>query len=241
MNRWASFVVAVLGVTGGGVAVAGETSFGVLAGLNVDLPDKVSGGQTRFGPGGGMTFPVRARVNDLVVVRSALRLDAATGHDRVTWQQPVGTGSVRMSSDDHWTLLTSAAVTIGGELKPQVDWYAVPFGGLSLGGAWVGNWHSFGVSDSGVDTRPLVDPNQNDPLNGKNIDPWSSSFAILAELHLGVAFPIVDQVELLVETGYGGAFVPEAPLRKSPEDLNARRSAFVWNPVRIQVGFAVSF
>jgi len=222
-------------------AVAAEGSVGVQLGATLDLPDRVSGGYTRFGPGGGLAVPVRFRVGEHAYLRAALRLDAATGNDRVTWNEIAGDRTVRMSSRDHFTLLTAAALTVGGEVRAPVDWAIVPFGGASVGGTWVGTWHSFGISDSGVDTTPLLDPAQNDLGNPNNIDPWAGGLAVLAELHLGAAMPVGTGLELLFEVGYGVAFLPEAELRKAPPALQARRSAFGWNPLRIQLGAAFTF
>lgn len=222
-------------------ALATEGSVGVQLGATLDLPDRVSGGYTRFGPGGGLAVPVRFRIGEHAYLRAALRLDAATGNDRVTWDQTAGDRIVRMSSRDHFTLLTAAALTVGGEVRAPVDWPALPFLGASVGGTWVGTWHSFGISDSGVDTTPLLDPAQNDLSNPNNIDPWAGGFAVLAELHAGAAIPVGSSMELLFEAGYGVAFLPEAELRKAPPALQARRSAFGWNPIRIQAGLAFTF
>jgi hypothetical protein len=222
-------------------ALAFDASVGVLAGASLDLPDRVSGGYTRFNPGGGLAIPVRYRIGESAFLRAAIRLDAATGNDRVTWNGVVGDRTVRLSSRDHWTLLTAAALTVGGEVRAPTDWPVLPLGGASIGGTWVGTWHSFGVSDAGVDTTPLFDPAQNDLDDPKNIDPWAGGWALLAEVHLGAAVPISDRLELLVETGYGVAFLPEAELRKAPAGLEARRSAFGWNPVRVQIGLALTF
>lgn len=222
-------------------AAAFDTSVGLALGATLDLPDRVSGGYTRFNPGGGLAIPVRVRVGESAFLRAAVRLDAATGNDRVTWNGVAGDQTVRLSSRDHWTLLTAAALTVGGEVRAPTDWPVLPLGGASIGGTWVGTYHSFGVSEGGVDTRPLLDPTQNDLEDPNNIDPWAGGLAILAEVHVGAAAPLSDSLELIVETGYGVAFLPEAELRKTPTALEARRSAFGWNPVRVQIGLAVTF
>lgn len=231
--------LAVLGLFS--TAHAFDTSVGVLAGGTFDLPDRASGGYTRFNPGGGLAVPVRIRVGESSFVRASMRLDSATGNDRVTWDATAGDQRVRLSSRDHWTLLTAAALTVGGEVRAPTDWAVLPFGGASLGGTWVGTWHSFGQSDEGVDTTSLLDPEQNELTDPNNIDPWAGGFAVLAEVHLGAAVPVSDGLELLLETGYSVAFLPEADLNKAPPSANARRSAFGWNPLRVQVGLAFTF
>lgn len=222
-------------------ASAWDASVGVLAGTAIDMPDKVSGGATRFNPGGSLAIPVRFRIGEAAYLRASVRLDAATGHDQVTWNAVAGERTVRMSSRDHWAMLGAAAFTIGGEARVPADWAVLPYGGASIGGTWVGTWHSFGVSESGVDTRVLLDPSQNDLNDSNNIDPWAGGFAILAELHIGAAVPVSDSVELVLETGYSVAYLPEADLNKAPPNLQARRSAFGWNPIRIQAGVAFTF
>ncbi|TVQ91970.1 MAG: hypothetical protein EA397_08045 [Deltaproteobacteria bacterium] len=237
MNRLFSLLLLTLPLP----ALAWDASVGVLAGTAIDMPDRVSSGSTRFNPGGSLAIPIRYRIGEAAFLRAAVRLDAATGHDQVTWNAAAGDRMLRMSSRDHWSLLGAAALTVGGEVRVPAEWAVLPYGGASIGGTWVGTWHSFGVSDSGVDTRMLIDPAQNDLNDGNNIDPWASGFAILAEVHLGAAVPLSDTVELQVETGYSMAYLPEADLRKATPGLDARRSAFGWNPVRIQAGIAFTF
>jgi hypothetical protein len=84
----------------------------------------------------------------------------------------------------------------------------------------------------------LLDPAQNQLGDPGNIDPFASSVVLAYEVGIGVRLdgPVVPWVEL----GYANAYLPEAPLSKTPSKLDASRAAFGWNTARCAVGVSFS-
>jgi hypothetical protein len=223
-------------------AFGGDVSVGVLLGTSIDLPDRTSGDHTRFGPGGALSVPVRVELAPYAHFRATLRADAGAGRDRVSWAAVAGDRDVRLASSDHWAMLTAASLTVGAEARvPDEDLPVVPLGGFGVGGAWVATWHSFGVSDSGVDTTPLLDPSENDLSDPGNIDPYATNLALLVDVYLGAAVPVTDSLDGVLEIGYSVAFLPGEELQKATPGLDAQRDAFGWNALRLQAGVSITF
>lgn len=223
-------------------ALAGDVALGALVGTSFDLPDASSGEHTRFGPGGSLSVPLRVELAPYAFFRATLRADAGTGRDRVSWAAVAGDQDVRLASSDHWAMLTAASLTVGAEGRlPGEDLPVVPLAGFGVGGAWVATWHSFGVSDSGVDTTILMDPAQNDLADPNNIDPYAANLALLVDVYGGAAIPLSDSLDGVVEIGYSVAFLPGEELQKATPGLDAQRDAFGWNALRLQAGVSITF
>lgn len=222
-------------------ASAGDVSLGVTLGGALDLPDKASGDHTRFGPAGTLSIPVRVELAPSAWFVARLRADVGTGHDRVSWLQPAGEDAPRLAASEHWAMLGAGGLTLGLEGRVPTDGSLRPFAGFGVGGAFVGTWHSFGVSDSGVDTTVLLDPEQNDLSDPNNVDPYATGITLLTDIYGGVAVPASDTVEVTAEIGYSVAFLPSAELKKATPGIDARRDAFGWNTLRLQVGASFTF
>lgn len=231
-----------IAVTAPGVAWAGDVALGASLGVSYDLPDRVSGGQTRFGPGPTLSIPVRYRLAEGAFLKATVRADVGSGTDRVSWAGDLAGDPVRLATHGHWGLLTAASFTIGGEARVPDLLPVEPLFGVELGGAWVGTWHSFGPPDGeGTDTTFLLDPAQNDLQDPNNRDPYATAWTAVADVRLGTAVPVSEPVEVVIEIGYTLAYLKDAPLQKSPPALDARRDAFGWNTIRLQAGVSWSF
>ncbi|MFT7518258.1 MAG: hypothetical protein ACI9MC_000388 [Kiritimatiellia bacterium] len=220
-------------------AAAGPVSVGIGFGATVDLPDQTSGANVRFGPGGSLLIPVAYDLTAASRLRLNLRADVAAGQDEVSWRRFAGDDPVFLVSDDHWTMLSSAGVSVGLDVSPVSNLPFTPYGGAEVGLAWVGTWHSFGVSEAGVDTNILFGPD-NDLADANNIDPYATSIALTTGLNVGMQYPLSSGLDVFVETGYSVAFLSQSPLQKTPIALEARRESFVWNILRVQAGVSFS-
>lgn len=225
-----------------GVAHGADVSVGAQAGVTIDMPDRVSGGSTSFGVGPSLSIPVRVELAPAAYFRVALRADMGTGHDRVSWAAKVGQDDVRIASDDHWAMLTAGSLTAGLEGRVSDEWAVQPLGGVGIGVAWVGTWHSFGPSEGGVDTTFLLDPAQGHDLDDpNNRDPYATAFTPMADVHIGAAVPLSDALEGVLEIGYSVAFLTDTELATAPPGLDVRRDAFGWNALRVQAGASFTF
>jgi len=222
-------------------ALATDVSVGAQAGVSIDLPDPTSSDHTAFSPGPSLTVPVRVGLAPGAYLRAALRADMGVGSDRVSWAASRGGEDVRIASSDHWAMLTAASLVVGLEGRIEDELPVEPLLGFGVGGAWVATWHSFGPSDDGTDTTFLLDPEQNDLNDPNNRDPYAMSFTPMVDVYVGGALPLSDALEVGLEIGYSVAFLPDAALQSAPPDIDARRDAFGWNALRIQVGAATTF
>ena len=150
------------------------------------------------------------------------------GQDRIEWSQY--NGEVSYYSDNHWTLLTQAGVAVGPEVTAWPERPVTPYMGASLGVSWVRHWHSFEGASA-----VLLDQTQNDLNRGSNIDPFTDQIAPASGFHLGVRFLELLPFAFEAELGYNVAFLRAAPLRKARPALNATRTAYGFNPIRIGV------
>jgi hypothetical protein len=206
---------------------------GVGIGLVADLPDPASDSHTRFKPGPSLAVPVRWDLTKeggdvLLRLRATGRAEFAFGRDQLTWDVGVAGASVRVSDDDHLAVLTHGGLIVGPEIVVPLQ-EVQPYFGVGFGMGWVGTFHSL----SG-DTTVLLDPDQNDLDNPNNLDPYTSQAVVQTELTIGLDMDAGQP--LFVELGIGGAWVGERSLRKSPERVDAMRSAYGWNPLRLTAG-----
>jgi hypothetical protein len=80
-----------------------------------------------------------------------------------------------------------------------------------------------------------LDPNENDLNSGSNIDPYTDQLSPMAGFHTGVRFTDILPFAFEAELGYNVAFLRAAPLKKARPALNATRTAYGFNPIRIGV------
>ena len=125
-------------------------------------------------------------------------------------------------------MLTQLALTAGPEISPWHSSSLAPYVGSTVGLGWARHWHSF-QGPSAV----LLDPESNDPKNGSNIDPYSDQMVPIAGLHMGLRIHDVLPFALETELGYNVAFMREAPLSGAHPALDAVRTAYGFNPVRL--------
>lgn len=198
---------------------------GAMAGIIADPADAFGGGATSYAPGGALVVPFRWNIRPGTSLRAALDVDAAGGRDVVTWTE----SDAAFQSSDHWSMVTAARLFLGPELAflPDAGW--TPYVGGGVGGGPVWNFHSFGG-----DTALLLDPAENSLDDDGNIDPFTVSWVPGVEVHGGVR--VGRRVALEVELGYAASYIPAAPLRKSPPELGARRTAYALDLARVAVG-----
>lgn len=217
-------------------AAAAEIDLGVGAALALDLPDRASKDYASFGPGPSLLVPLRVGLTEHARLRSTLRADLGFGSDRVTWGVEVDGQQLRVASEDHWAMLAAAGLTVGPEVSLPVSGPVVPYLGAELGAAWVGTYHAFGP-----DAAILLDPDQNELDNPKNVDPYTTQLALLTDLHAGVSLGAGDGVGGWAELGYSAAYLGARTLNKSPAEIDARREAYGWNPLRLAAGVRIPF
>ena len=213
-------------------AEPGTLGVGVGAAVVADLPDAVSGSHTRFGPGPGLVVPLRYRVAPMARLRLTPRVDFAAGTDRVRWVQEIDGQPTTFYADGHWAGRFGVSLTGGADLFLPVDTGPVaPYLGAELGGAWVTTWHSFDGP-----SRVLLDPEQNDLDNPRNVDPYTTQATFLTAVHAGAELAVSEGLALWLETGYSVAFLNARPLEKTPPELQATRDPYGWNAFRVGAG-----
>lgn len=211
-----------------GVASAGGWTAGVQAAIVGDPPDAVSQGY--YAPGGAVAVPLRHTIRPGADIRVALDLAMAGGHDSVSWRE----NDVAFESADHWSMVMAGRIFVGPELAFTPGRPMTPYLGAGIGAGVVANFHSFGD-----DTSLLLDPEQNALDDPMNVDPWTLSFVPAAEVHGGLRFAVSERVAVEVDLGYTASYIPAAPLRKSPPELDARRAAYALDLARVGVGVTV--
>ena len=115
MNCRALWIGAATLCSWGHASTAHGTEYGVGLGVRAD-GDQIRNKDTDTfqRPGPHMQVPVRWDLGSGVYVRSVLGLGVNGGQDRVEWERL--DGFLRVYSDDHWTLLSSADLLVGPEL-----------------------------------------------------------------------------------------------------------------------------
>lgn len=219
----------------GSSAMAGsEVSLGLSLGVGGDLGDRASAGQTRLGVGPTLSVPLRVRIVDPVRFRADLSLTEASGLDQLTWTGEVEGVPVRFTDDDgHLAIFGGLGLTVGFEAQVPLAGRARPYLALDAGVMGVGMFHALREASS-----VLLDPEQNDVGNPRNLDPYTIQATVVGDLALGTSIRATDRLEVFVEFGYSSAFVGPKALRKTPSEADARREAFAFNPLRGTVGLA---
>jgi hypothetical protein len=215
-------------------------SVGAIVAVSADLPDASSKDYVRFGAGPSLQVPIRLELTKVATIRATLRSDFSMGQDRLSWAETVDGIEYRFYDDDHRAFLSVTSFTIGPELYAPIESPVIPYFGAEAGGAIVGTYHSLGGEQYAA-TQVLLDPDQNDLSNPRNLDPFTSQMVFVTDFHVGGRIGVSERLAVYVETGYSVAFVAAHPLRKTPEALNAMREAYGWNAFRGGVGFGLSF
>lgn len=204
---------------------------GAAAGVAVDLPDRASGDDTRFGAGPRLLLPFRVAFDAPVRLRIDLEGEGAGGLDRLEW---TADGTRVQDDDSHKAFLGLVGLHLGADVVIPTGGRVQPHVGASIGVAGVGVFHALRGGSAA-----LLDPDQNDLGNPRNLDPHTVQAAVVPQVALGLVAALSDRVDLLVETGYAGAFLPAASLRRTAEAQGAERGALAWNPIRASVGVLV--
>lgn len=216
-------------------AQAGTTSFGVGLGFMADLPDAAKG-NTNFG-GPTLSLPLRIGVSSAARIRIEPRADIGMGSNFVSWAGPgMWEGEpYRLSSEEHWAMLTSAQLLVGVEADAPINSEVKPYFGGAIGLAWVGTWHSFGdESNTGI---LLSDYSEEERSNSSTIEPNTQDLVPITDLEAGVRMPLGDSgMKLDLGLGYSFAFLGEKRLSRTPDELDATRGAYGWNAIRVGAG-----
>jgi hypothetical protein len=210
-------------------AGAVDVEFGAGLDLVSDLGDPgMNQGASKMNVGPALRVPVRVGLHSAVSLRADAFLSAQKGQDRIEWAQY--NGVVAYQSEDHWSMLTQLGCRIGPEISPWSSEPVALYGGTSLGLAWARHWHSFHGPNA-----VLLDPGSNDIDSGGNIDPYTDQLAPSVGVFTGVRFKDVLPFAIEVELGYNVAFMREAQLKKARPALQATRTAYGYNPIRLGV------
>ncbi len=218
------------------VSVEGQASSFELGGgfdVSTDLRDPgMEQGASKMGLGSTIRAPFRWAPHPKVSMRTDAFFSMMGGQDRIEWSQY--NGEVSYHSEDHWTLLTQFGLSVGPEIAPWSAADVSPYLGANLGVSWVRHWHSFDGASA-----VLLDPAENNLDRGNNIDPFTDQLAPMTGIQAGLRFTDVLPFAFETELGYNVAFLRAAPLKKARPALNAMRTAYGFNPVRI--GFNAVF
>jgi hypothetical protein len=228
---------------------AAEVTVGLGGGVSADLPDRLSTYEgvrhTAFKPGAAVIVPLRFRWKDTIGLAVDLSTTFAGGRDRLTWSLPLGSSRADFYDDDHRAWLSSFDLRVGPELTIPLSGPFRPYVGVNAGVALVSVFHDLAGNDAGAepsaidaDTAVLYDTSTY-AYGAGALDPWSFQGTFVADARVGGRLRLGDRFDLWLEAGYGTSFVPSAHLRKTTSELQARRAAFAWNPVRAALGFAV--
>jgi hypothetical protein len=143
----------------------------------------------------------------------------------LSWDLHVGGETLRAADDDHLSFHVGAGAVLGPELRvPLGDEPDLTFN-VDAGATWVGSYHALDA-----ETQVLFDPAQNDLDNPNNVDPYSGTVA--PRVGLSVGFDARGAAPVRFEVGWSTAWVPDAPLAKTPARRAAVREAYAYNVVR---------
>lgn len=209
--------------------LAAELEWGVGLDLAVDLGDPgIDQGKSNMGIGPVLRAPIRWIPHPIVAIRADPFMSIHSGQDRVEWSQ--FDGAVNYASEDHWTLLTQMGFSIGPEVSPWGEQKFAPYAGTALGLSFARHWHSFKGASA-----VLMDTGANDVQSGSNIDPYTDQVAPMVGVHAGVRIQDLLPFAIEAELGYNVAFMRRASLKKARPALDAARTAYGFNPLRIGI------
>jgi hypothetical protein len=80
-----------------------------------------------------------------------------------------------------------------------------------------------------------MDASANDVQSGSNIDPYTDQVAPMVGVHAGVRIQDLLPFAIEAELGYNVAFMRRASLKKARPALDAARTAYGFNPLRIGI------
>lgn len=207
------------------LALAGDTSIGVLVGGGLDLPAVAADDPTRFGLGPAVVVPLRIGLSPGAAWRVGVELAYGSGTDRLVWTEYVdGTPYGFYGVEESASYLAGRLLT-GPELALAPAALVHPYLGAGGGIGVVRNSHR-----AEGDLSVLIDA---DTGGGS---PFTLQPAWVAGGWAGVHVGRPGKVALELEAGYAVSFLPEAPLRKSPSALEAARTAWSLDLARLSGG-----
>ena len=213
-------------------AHAGKAWMGIGAGVVADMGDRASGESVDFGVGPQLVVPIRIDTTDWLRVRIDLGLEGGWGLDQLTWSRDIMGEATRFTDDgQHLAIIGVLALDAGIEADIPLRGIARPYLGATLGVGGVGAYHAMRG-----ETAILLDPEQNDIGNPRNIDPHTVQAVLRTGVSLGLRIRASDKVAVYAETGYSAALVGQKALKKARPELDAQREAFAWNPLRGSLG-----
>jgi hypothetical protein len=203
------------------------------AGIGVDFAADLSNpglalAESKMGGGLYVRGPFRWRLGNHIALRADPFVGFLGGHDRVEWTEY--DGALRYYSDGHWTRMTQLGLMAGPQLDGPSEWSAVPYLGSAFGLSWTRHWHSFG-GPSGV----LLNPKDSGVERGGYVDPYTDQWVPMVGATLGLRLPTFAPFAMEVEAGYNVAFMSSAPLKKARPGMNAVRTAYGLNVLRIGI------
>lgn len=212
---------------------AGPASAGWEAGVGLDLSsglvdDASALPSSDMGMGVMLRAPTRLRLGEKLAIRGDVGLGLTNGHDRVEWL--AYDGLVPVYSEDHATRLTTVGLLLGPELSPLSDASASPYFGTAVGMIWARHGHRFEGREAkllGLET------------DGSGIHPYTTQIAPAFDLHGGARFRLPGRLAMEVEAGYNVAFMREARLSQAPAALEAVRTAYGLNQLRIGLNLVI--
>ena len=209
--------------------VQAGVELGVGLDASMDLADAELGlPATNMGTGIGLRAPTRFRLADGVAIRADPTLGITWGQDRVEWL--AYDGIVPVYSENHGTVLTTVGFMVGPELSPWTGAAAAPYMGTSACIVWARHWHRF----AGQEESLLGLSSE-----GEGIHPYTDQLATMVDLHGGVRIGLGQGLAIEVEAGYNVAFMREARLAQVPPALEAVRTAYGLNQLRIGLNLVI--
>jgi hypothetical protein len=181
-----------------------------------------------MGMGVALRAPTRLRLGEKLAIRGDLGLGVSKGHDRVEWL--AHEGLVPVYSEDHATTRTTVGLSIGPELSPLPGAPTSPYFGTAVGMVWARHGHRFERREAAL---LGLEP------GGDGIHPYTTQFAPFVDLHGGVRFSLPGRLAMEVEAGYNVAFMREARLSQAPAALEAVRTAYGLNQLRIGLNLVI--
>ena len=215
------------------LGLAGPAKAGVEVGIGLDatmdLPDSgIDVPESHMGPGIALRLPTRVRLRDRVAIRVEPSMGLSWGQDRVEWL--AYEEMVPVYSDSHSTILSTVGLLAGPEISPWPDASTAPYMGASFGFLLARHWHHF----DGQEERLLGLAG-----GGGGVHPYTDQLAPVVDVHGGLRLEIGERLAMEVEAGYNVAFMREARLAQAPTALEAVRTAYGLNQLRMGINLVI--